>query len=116
MKVLINNNIFKSKVCNTSKSITKGMMNKKFDNFNCMVFVMPEKKNQKFWTYNCLIPLDIVVVNDNIIETINSNCPQCNDKYSCKYYNGFGNIVLEFEGGTCSKLDIKVGDSINFFF
>ena len=69
-------------------------------------------KNQEFWMYDCLIPLDIVMVNDNIIETINSNCPPCKDTSSCEYYNGFGNVVLEFEGGTCNTLGIKSGDKI----
>lgn len=112
MKLLINDNLFRCKVCNTPESITKGMMKRKFDGFDCMVFLMPEKKNQEFWMYDCLIPLDIVMVNDNIIETVNSNCPPCKDSSSCEYYNGFGNVVLEFEGGTCKDLGINVGDSI----
>jgi uncharacterized membrane protein (UPF0127 family) len=112
MKLLINDNLFKCKVCNTPESITKGMMKRKFDGFDCMVFLMPEKKEQQFWMYDCLIPLDIVMVNDNVIETINPNCLPCVDSTNCEYYEGFGNVVLEFEGGTCDMLGIKVGDKI----
>lgn len=112
MKLLINDNLFNCKVCNTPDSITKGMMKKKFRGFDCMVFLMPEKKEQHFWMYDCLIPLDIVMVNDNVIETINSNCPICIDSTTCEYYKGFGNVVLEFEAGTCDMLGIKVGDKI----
>ena len=37
------------------------MMNKVFDDsFNGMLFFMQKRENQKFWMYNCLIPLDII--------------------------------------------------------
>ena len=28
--------------------------------FNGMLFMMPESTEQSFWTYNCIIPLDII--------------------------------------------------------
>jgi uncharacterized membrane protein (UPF0127 family) len=112
MKLLINDNLFRCKVCNTPESITKGMMKKKFNGFDCMVFLMPEKKEQEFWMYDCIIPLDIVMVDGNVISNVNSNCQPCNDSTSCEYYKGYGNVVLEFEGGTCDNLGIKIGDKI----
>jgi uncharacterized membrane protein (UPF0127 family) len=116
MKLNINSNIFNCKVCNTPETITKGMMNKKFTNFDCMVFLMPDKRNQSFWMYNCIIPLDIVMVEDNIITKINSNCPPCIKSSECEYYEGFGNIILEFPGGLCNKLNINEGDEIKVLF
>ena len=60
MKVIVRDNIFKVKLCTTPSSITEGMMKKRFDeNFNGMLFIMPESTEQSFWMYNCIIPLDI---------------------------------------------------------
>ena len=64
MKVIIENNILKVKVSSTKKSITDGMMGKRFDeSFDGMLFFMPELDNQSFWMFNCIIPLDIIFIN-----------------------------------------------------
>lgn len=112
MKLIINDNIFKCRVCNSVDSIKEGMMNKTFQGFDSMLFLMPEKKRQSFWMYNCLIPLDIVMVDGNVITKIHSNCKPCDDQYSCKSYTGFGDKVVELPGGTCKKLGIKEGDIV----
>ena len=58
MKVIIDNNIFKVKLCTTPKSIQEGMMGKNFDEtFNGMLFFLP-KGEQSFWMYNCIVPLE----------------------------------------------------------
>jgi uncharacterized membrane protein (UPF0127 family) len=116
MKLLINDNIFKCKVCSTPESVKEGMMNKTFDGFDCMVFLMEQKTNQNFWMYNCIVPLDIVMVNDNVITSVNHFCPPCEVKNECDTYDGYGNIVLEFLGGTCNELNIKEGDKIKLSF
>jgi uncharacterized membrane protein (UPF0127 family) len=113
MKININDNVFKCKVCNTTDSITSGMMNQTFNhNFNGMVFMMPKKTEQEFWMYNCLIPLDIIMIDGDTITKINRNCQPCDDKTNCDYYSGYGDRVLEIDGGVCDELGIKEGDKV----
>jgi uncharacterized membrane protein (UPF0127 family) len=113
VKILVNDNVFNCKVAANSESIQKGMMGKKFDsNFDGMLFMMPDKKNQTFWMYDCLIPLDIIMIDGNVITKINHNCPPCDDQENCEMFEGFGNIVLELDGGSCKELGIKEGDRI----
>jgi len=115
MKLIVNNNIFKVKLSFTPKNIEKGMMGQKFnDDFNGMLFLMNNKDIQCFWMYNCIIPLDIIMIKDNIITKIHHNCPPCDNKDECKSYCGQGDKVLELLGGTCKELDIKKGDKITF--
>lgn len=115
MNVTISENRFKVKLCTTKKSISKGMMNKRFDeNFNGMLFIMPESTEQSFWMYNCIIPLDIIIIDNGTISEIHSNCPPCYDKKKCEYYKGYGREILEVEGGTCEELGIKKGDHVSF--
>ena len=115
MKVIINNNIIKVKISSTKRSIINGMMNKRFDDsFNGMLFFMGKRENQKFWMYNCLIPLDIIFMDGTEITKIHSNCQPCNDSDKCSSYQGFGDNVLEVEGGFCEKYGIKKGDNATF--
>ena len=113
VKILVKDNIFNCKVVANTDSIQKGMMGKKFDNnFDGMLYMMPEKKTQTFWMYNCIIPLDIIMIDGNVITKINHNCLPCDNEEDCEMFEGFGNIVLELNGGTCKELDIKEGDKI----
>lgn len=115
MNVKVNNNIFKVKTLINKKSQSKGMMGKKFDNtFNGMLFLMGGKE-QCFWMKNCIIPLDIIIIKNNVIVNIHHDCPPCHGK-DCSTYCGNGNIVLEVKGGLCDRLGIEAGDSVEYLF
>ncbi len=114
MKVKINQNIFKVKTIVDEKSQSIGMMGKTFDNtFNGLLFLMGGKK-QSFWMKNCLIPLDLIIIKNNVITTVHHNCPPCTDEFDCPSYGGNGNIVLEVEGGTCNINNIETGDWVEY--
>jgi len=115
MKVKINKNIFKVKTLTDEFSQSVGMMGKNFDkDFNGLLFLMGGKK-QCFWMRNCIIPLDIIMIKNNVIVNIHHNCPPCNDD-DCPSYCGRGNIILEIAGGSCEKLGIQPGDSVEYVF
>jgi len=115
MKVKINKNYFDVKVLTDSFSQSIGMMGKTFDDsFNGMLFLMGGKK-QCFWMKNCIIPLDIIIIKNNVIVNIHHDCPPCEEE-PCPSYCGNGNIVLEVEGGTCDELDINPGDNVEYIF
>jgi uncharacterized membrane protein (UPF0127 family) len=111
MIVKINNKTFKVKPVFTEKDTSKGMMGRKFNSsFNGMLFLM-DTGQHCFWMKNCIIPLDIIFIENNVICKIHHNCPPCNNN-DCKNYCGSGDIILEILGGTCKKLNIVEGDSI----
>jgi uncharacterized membrane protein (UPF0127 family) len=113
MKVKINENIFNVKTLIDKKSQMIGMMKKKFNSkFNGLLFLM-DGNVQCFHMKNCIIPLDIIIIENNTIVDIHHNCPPCNLKI-CPTYCGNGNIVLELEGKTCKKLNINSGDSVEY--
>jgi uncharacterized membrane protein (UPF0127 family) len=115
MKVKINQNIFNIKTLIDKKSQSIGMMGKRFDStFDGLLFLMGGKK-QCFWMKNCIIPLDIIMIKNNVIVNIHHDCPPCNDG-DCPSYCGRGNIVLELEGGTCEDLNIQPGDTVEYLF
>jgi uncharacterized membrane protein (UPF0127 family) len=116
MKIRINDCQFKVKLAVSEKERQMGMMKKRFDDtFNGMLFI---QKNEQhcFWMKNCIIPLDIIFIEDNIITKIHHNCPPCEDDICDEHYCGEGDLVLELMGGTCNKLGINEGDELELFF
>jgi uncharacterized membrane protein (UPF0127 family) len=115
MKVKIGENIFKVITLVDEDSQSTGMMGKKFNkSFNGLLFLMDGDK-QCFWMKNCITNLDIIMIKNNVIVNIHSNCPPCNNN-DCPSYCGNGNIVLELQGGSCEKLNIEPGDFVNYLF
>jgi uncharacterized membrane protein (UPF0127 family) len=115
MKVKINENIFKVKTLIDENSQTLGMQNKSFDKtFDGLLFLMGGKE-QCFWMKDCVIPLDIIMIKNNVIVNIHHDCPPCKGN-DCPSYCGKGNIVLELEGGTCEEVGIEPGDSVEYIF
>jgi len=108
----INKNIFKTKVLREPEEIRQGMMGKRFTRFDAALFVM-NRSQSSFWIKNCIIPLDVVFVHNGIITKIYHSCPPCN-KEPCENYVGKGEFVLELEGGTCKRLNIKPKDKVVF--
>jgi uncharacterized membrane protein (UPF0127 family) len=105
MQVRINDNTFNVKTLIDQKSKAIGMMGKRFDStFDGLLFLMGGDK-QSFWMKNCIIPLDIIIIRNNVIVNIHHDCPPCR-----------GNIVLELEGGTCDYLGIEAGDTVEYLF
>jgi len=110
MKLIINDNIFDIKSVLTTKDIQNGMMGKKFDNFDGMLFFMKNEPHS-FWMKNCIVHLDILFIEDNTIVKIHHNCKPCFED-NCESFEGYGNLVLELPGGTCKKYNIKDYDEI----
>jgi len=117
MNVFVNDNMFRVRVCVTPETIQKGMMGQKFNSdFNGMLFMMGNNEEQSFWMKNCITPLDIVFVNDDLtINNIQKNCPPCSSN-DCEHYSGHGKYVLELEGGTCDKCGIEEGQKIKISY
>lgn len=115
MKVSIGNTDIKVKLCVTREAITKGMQGQRFDeDFQGMYFLMPDKREQSFWMFDCIIPLDIIFIDKDQITEIHENCPPCDDELECKSYKGFGDKVLELPSGKSKELGIKKGDTVSF--
>jgi hypothetical protein len=109
----INQHIFKTKVLQSQREITLGMMGKKFTGeFNALLFVM-NKPESAFWMKNCIVPLDVIFVKNGKIAKIHNNCPPCKTE-ECKHYSGIGELVIEMPGGTCKALNIKRGAKVDF--
>jgi uncharacterized membrane protein (UPF0127 family) len=113
MKIKINNTNFNVKLQTSVEGRTEGMMGKRFNNFDGMLFIMDKNEEQSFWMKNCIISLDIIFIINDKITKIHENCPPCYSN-DCPTYSGQGNIVLELPAGSCSLHNIKVGDKLAY--
>ena len=61
---------------------------------------------------DCIIPLDIIFIQDGEVVKIYNDCPPCNEE-ECSKYCSDADRVLEIGGGMSKKFGIKEGDTVN---
>ncbi len=84
------------------------------DNLNGgMLFPFDSVGEQSFWMKDCNIPLDILFIVNDKINTIHKDCQPCNG-LECEHFTGLADSVLELPGGYCDKNNIKLGDELSF--
>ena len=110
----IGEHAFRVKTVRTPRAIARGMMGKTFEDIgaDAMVFDMKKDGEHNFYMKNCIVPLDVLFVNDSTITKIHRNCPPCTTGGECKTYAGRGNTVIEMLGGTCARMGIREGDDV----
>lgn len=113
----IGDRAFRAKTVRTPGAIARGMMGKTFEDIgaDAMVFEMGGGGKHNFYMKNCIVPLDVLFVNDSTITKIHRNCPPCAATgEDCTTYPGRGNTVIEMLGGTCARKGIREGDDVVF--
>lgn len=108
MKISINDKEFNVEYLKTPTQLQKGAMGRDYID-GCLLFDVG-KGEHSFWMKNCLIPLDIVFVNNKKITKIYKNCQPCD--ICDEHYKGYGDIVLEFDTNT--EKNFKINDKIIF--
>ena len=83
-----------------------------YEYFDGMLFLM-ETSSNCFWMKGCIISLDIIFINDNVITKIFEKCPPCYVD-NCPSYCAKGSIILEVASGTCNRLGIQKGDRVSY--
>ena len=84
-----------------------------------MLFVGDRAAPRSFWTYQCLVPLDIVWLDGarRIVEIV-QEAPPCrsDDPQRCPSFGGNANsvYVLELAGGQALARGLEVGDQLTF--
>ena len=112
MNAIINNQVIPLEIMSTPQARSVGMMGRESMSRG-MLFPFGEIGEQSFHMKNCLLPLDIIFISGNKINSIHRNCAPCNENI-CKNYEGIGDKVLELPGGYCDHHNINPQDIIEF--
>ncbi len=92
------------------------MFREELDSNKGMLFVFSDEAKHSFWMKNTLIPLDIIWINENkeIVFISENNQPCVFDFCPAIYPDEKAKYVLELNGRTISKINLKVGDKASF--
>lgn len=115
MNIKIGDKIIPVRIAKSAESIEKGMMDKTFTNFGGMFFIL--KKNYTcFWMKNCIIPLDIIFIDEKFrIIDIFEDCEPCEED-QCEHFCSRGKYVLEVPAGFCRNNEIDLGLKIKLLY
>ena len=112
MNAIINNQEIPLEIMSTPNAKATGMMGR--DHLDGgMLFAFEEIGERSFWMKDCNIPLDILFISGNKINSISENCQPCKE-VSCPNYSGIGDKVLELPANFCSMNNIVPGDEVIF--
>ena len=74
-----------------------------------MLFNFNDNSRKSFHMKGCLIPLDIIFINNGRVDKIHHNCNPCELDECEKYEHDSADIVVEVMGGTCENNNITEG-------
>ena len=117
-KVIINNNIkdihFNVEVVRKKIERERGLMFRKSLNLNRgMLFIFTNESKVNMWMKNTLISLDIIFISKNykIVDIIKNTKAMSKDILTSSIEAKY---ALEINAGLVKKLNIKIGNDINF--
>ena len=116
-RLCFKDNCFKIELALTSEEKKQGLMFRDhLEENKGMLFVFLTEKKHSFWMKNTLIPLDIIWINENKeVVFISKNNQPCQDNECPTIEPGRkAKYVLELNGGTTDKINLKIGDKANF--
>lgn len=105
-RVTIGNNNLKCEICKSHKD---GLIGRKILG-DGMIFIFEKSNELSFHTNGCIIPIDIIFINNSRVVEIHKNCqPNSNLSYDCSN----ANVVIELPGNSCDSLRIAIGDLVS---
>src|SRR3989344_229602 len=119
VKAQINGNEFVLDVADNEELRSKGLSGRNFlvDNSG-MIFIFPEKNYYTFWMKDMKFPLDFIWIDDYIIKDITENVfpPVGAELTDIVRVNPGSKInkVIEVSAGTIKKLNLQIGDNVEF--
>lgn len=117
-KTQINNQIIELEVAKTPKEKATGLMYRtSLESNRGMLFEFKPAQKLNFWMKNCKIPLDMIFLRDEVVETVSADNPPCTTN-PCPNYapNKPIDRVIELQSGRAAELNIKAGDRIKIEF
>jgi uncharacterized membrane protein (UPF0127 family) len=105
--VKIGNNTFVLEEC---KNFPKGLSKREHLHENeGMLFSFDSTGHKSFHMKDCLIPLDILFLENGKVKKIFHNCNPCESDDCMKFECESADTVVELLGGTCKKNNISEG-------
>ena len=116
-QICFQENCFNVEVAETETEQAQGLMNRSDLNENAgMLFSYQDEAERTIWMKNMQFPIDIVWLDKNYqVVYLKKNVQPCTKSF-CPLYkaNQLAHYVLELPAGTAEKINLKIGDSLDF--
>lgn len=116
-KAMVDDSEILLEVAETPEQQAKGLMfRSELPHNRGMLFpVEPERKVQ-LWMKNVELPLDIIFIKDEAVQSISERVPTCSDDCPLVKSNHRVDYVIEVSGGTAQSLGLRPGDNIEIVY
>ncbi len=113
--VIVNGQVITVQIANTDAERTQGLSgHAPLADDNGMFFVFPTSGNYGFWMKDMTFPIDIIWVNSQM-QVVHVEPSLTPATYPTVFYPDADSLyVLEVPAGTVSRLNITVGDTVQF--
>jgi uncharacterized protein len=115
-RACINDNCFKVEIAQTNKEKAKGLMGREYLAEDAgILFIYDKEDYRSFWMKDMNFPIDIIWINkDKEIVGVIEHASPC--LKNCQSYKSARKAmyVLEIKAGLTDKLEIRIGDKIDF--
>ena len=113
--VTVRDAVFNVNIANTPEEQQNGLMGvTNLSDNNGMLFIFDRPRVAAFWNKNVLIPLDVLWIRSGRVTGIYSMRPEAESGVRVIESPGAVDLVLEIAGGAAERMNISVGDEIQF--
>ncbi|HRE91755.1 MAG TPA: DUF192 domain-containing protein [Myxococcota bacterium] len=101
-------------IARTSEELQRGLMFvDKLEAGRGMLFLMPERRIQRFWMKNTYIPLDMIFIDEDlkVVGLVENAEPHSE---TSRFVDHPSRYVLEVRGGYAKKVGIEPGQTVSF--
>lgn len=101
-------------IARTSEELQRGLMFvDKLEAGRGMLFLMPERRIQRFWMKNTYIPLDMIFIDEDlkVVGLVENAEPHSE---TSRFVDHPSRYVLEVRGGYAKKVGIEAGQTVTF--
>ena len=119
-RVNIAGKVIELEVAQTPEEQSKGLMfREELPDNRGMFFPFTYPRITRFWMKNCLVPLDMIFLQDGKVVAIADSVPPCDTApEDCPVYgpNVLVDGVIELRSGRAKELNLDMGDNLNIEF
>ncbi|MEM9296609.1 MAG: DUF192 domain-containing protein [Planctomycetota bacterium] len=119
LELVLGEETFHLEIADTPAAIQQGLMHRtSIADDGGMLFVFPDVEHRAMWMKNCLVPIDVAFLNDNLVVTavheMEVERPGTPDRFLRRYASRQpAQYAIELRGGRAAELGLQAGQVLD---